>query len=328
MSTPEKSYGWGLIGPGRFARMFSDELRTVSRARLAAVASRDYQRACEFRDDYQFDTAYGTYDELLADPAVDIVYIVVPHAFHAVVAEQALRAKKAVFCEKPLTPSAAASRKLIELAREQNTFLMEGLKTGFLPAVQQARTWIQEGRIGNPRILKADFCFRGSADPSDRLLNPDLAGGAILDVGIYPLSLAMLLLGPIEEVKATGVLAPTGVEESASISTRHKNGSVAALTCSINASHSLDAIVLGETGKIQLPHSHRATEVTLHPDEEGCQPETFSAPDETRVVAEINAAMAALDDGAIECPGHTHADSLALAKAMDEALLQIKGHTF
>ncbi len=326
MHDHKKNYGWGLIGPGRFARMFCDELREVDCARLRAVASRNHAKACAFRDDYGFETAYGSYEALFADPEVDIIYIVVPHAYHAGIAKAALSANKAVFCEKPLTPSAAASRELIKLAREKNVFLMEGMKTAFLPTIRRARQWIDEGRIGKAKLLKADFCFRGSQDPNDRLLNPDLAGGAILDVGIYPLSLARILLGDIVKIKATGHLASTGVEESACITTHHANGAVAALSCSINASDSLDALVLGETGKIQLPDSHRATEARWIPDNGA--PETFTSPDESRVTDEIEAAMQALDQGRIECPGHSHADTLALAEAMDSALLEVKGFTF
>ncbi len=326
MSDAPKAYAWGLIGPGRFARMFCDELRSVDRVRLRAVASRDFEKADAFREAHQFEVAYGSYSELFSDPEVDIVYIVVPHAFHAEIAKSALEAGKAVFCEKPLTPSAAASRELINISRANNVFLMEGLKTGFLEAVQTARQWIGENRIGLPKILQADFCFRGSLDPSDRLLNPKLAGGAILDVGIYPLGLAQLLLGDMIEVKATGILSSTGVEESASISTRHTSGAIGTLTCSINATTSLDATVLGETGRIHLPDAHRAIKATLIPD--GGQPETFEASDQSLVKREIVAAMNALDAGLIECPGHSHATTLALAEAMDAALMQIKGHTF
>lgn len=326
MSPDRKTYGWGLVGPGRFARMFCDELQTVDRVRLRAVASRDLEKAHAFQQEYQFEVAYGSYAELFADPEIDIVYVVVPHAYHAEIARNAIEAGKAVFCEKPLTPSASASRELITLARDRGVFLMEGLKTGFLEAIEQAKQWIDQCSIGRPKILKADFCFRGSQDPTDRLLNPDLAGGAILDVGIYPLGLAHLLLGDIIEVRATGALSSTGVEESASIATRHAGGAVGALTCSINASDSLDATILGESGKIHLPDAHRATKAILLPD--GKEPETFTSSNQSLVVREILAAMEALDKGLVECPGHPHAATLALAEAMDAALLQIKGHTY
>ena len=302
--------------------MFCEELRTVERARLTAVASRDHQRAAAFREEFGFDTAYGSYDEIFADPAVDIVYIVVPHAFHAELVERAMRAGKAVVCEKPLTPSQSETERLVKISQECGVFLMEALKTGFLPAIQQAVLWVKEKAIGDPRILRADFCFVGSQDPNDRLLNPQLAGGSVLDVGIYPLSLARILLGEITDLKATGRLAATGVDQSAAISTRHADhGAIASLTCSIHASYSLDAVVLGTKGKILLPHSPRATEATLVPDDG--ESITFQSPDETRVVAEIVAAMNAMDQGLLECPGHTHSDSIALAAAMDQAIAQI-----
>ena len=145
MGTPRETVGWGLIGPGRFASEFAEELVQSPRSRLVAVASRELAKAQEFASRFDFETAYGSYEELFADPGVDLVYIVVPHMFHAEIAKAALAAGKAVLCEKPLTVDPATTKDLIAYAKEKGVFLMEAMKTGFLPAIQCAKDWIESG---------------------------------------------------------------------------------------------------------------------------------------------------------------------------------------
>ncbi|MEM0969084.1 MAG: Gfo/Idh/MocA family oxidoreductase, partial [Verrucomicrobiota bacterium] len=202
--------GWGLVGPGRFAQEFVSELQTVTDAELVGVGSRKLERAERFAQEFGFQKAFGSYEELFADPAVQVVYLVVPHVFHRELAEQALRAGKAVLCEKPLTLSSADTEALIGVAQEEGRFLMEAMKTAFLPPVLRAKQWLEEGAIGEPVMARADFCFRGANDPKDRLLNPELGGGCLLDVGIYPLYLTRLLFGDVVTLQGTGTLASTG----------------------------------------------------------------------------------------------------------------------
>lgn len=156
--------------------------------KLGAVASRNLERPSRFAEEFGFQRAHGSYDELWQDNEIGIVSITVPQVFHRQVAEAA-EAGKAVVCENLLTPNAADTWALTTLAAERGVLLMEAMKTGFLPAIQTARRGIEEGRIGEPQILKADFSFQGPRNPKDRLMNPALAGGAVLDVGIYPLYL-------------------------------------------------------------------------------------------------------------------------------------------
>tara|TARA_R110002096_G_scaffold67332_12_gene163432 strand:- start:4625 stop:5617 length:993 start_codon:yes stop_codon:yes gene_type:complete len=316
-----KTWNWGLIGPGRFAREFAEELKTVERARLVAVGSRDEKRAQDFASEFGFERAHGSYDAFFADPDIDIVYIVVPHVFHAELAKAALSAGKAVLCEKPLTPSARETRDLVQFAERQGRFLMEAMKTGFLPAMLQAKTWIENGAIGTPKLAKADFCFRGPSDPKDRLMNPDLAGGAVLDVGIYPLYLARFLLGEISGIHATGSLATTGVEDSAAMIAKHENGASSAMTCSFQAAEAMDAVILGTEGEIRIPKFHAATRAELWRD--GTVIETCDDDSGGMVKAEIEAVLESLDHGRIECPQHHHHDSIRLAEVMDEVRLQL-----
>ncbi len=323
MSSKREHWGWGLIGPGRFAREFAEELANHERARTVAVASRNRERAERFAEDFGFERACDDYADLVNDPEVDIVYVVVPHVFHHEIASLALDAGKAVVCEKPLTPTAENTRTLCRSAREKKVFLMEAMKTGFLPAIKQARQWIADGAIGEPRLLKADFCFFGPEDPADRLMNPDLAGGCILDVGIYPIYLSFHLLGPVASLAATGHLAETGVEDTAAIALRHENGACASLTASFRAPENMDAEILGSRGRIRLPKFHAAVSAELIL-EDGSH-ETFHDDSGGMVAAEIGAVMDALDAGEIECPGHLHEDSIKLAELMDEALRQVRG---
>lgn len=321
METSEKRWGWGLIGPGRFAREFASELNQLDRARPVAVASRNLERAEQFATEFGFERAYGSYETLINDPEVEIVYIVLPHVFHREVAELALAAGKAVLCEKPLTPSAEETRALCAKAKEHRTFLMEAMKTGFMPAIQKAREWIEAGKIGEPRMLKADFSFHGPTDPEDRLMNPKLAGGSVLDVGIYPLYLSQYFFGQPSSIQAVGHLTTTGVDHTAVMSLRHANGACSALTSSFQAPERMDAELLGTEGSISLPTFHAATTATLvRQDGEG---ETFHDSESRMLTTELQGVMDALDQGLIESPIHTHHDSILLAELMDEVLRQI-----
>ncbi len=307
--------GWGLIGPGRFAREFVDELREIEDAELVAVASRDSRRSAEFAKDYGFKKSYGNYEEFFEDEEVDIVYIVVPHVFHKALSEKAISAGKAVLCEKPLTPSVADTQELLTYAWQHNVFLMEAMKTGFLPAIKKAKEWIDAGRIGEPRLLKADFCFQGPTDPEDRLMNPELAGGAVLDVGIYPLYLSRYLLGEAKRISATGTLASTGVEESVAIITQHANNSSSAMTCSFRTEEAMDAVIQGTEGEIVIPKFHAAVTAKLRQD--GRVIESYRNGSGGMVTAEIKAVTDTIRAGHTECPGHTHTDSLELARMME-----------
>ena len=321
MDSSSQKIGWGLIGPGRFAQQFAAQLREVPRANLIAVASRNLDRSKAFAEEFGFKRAYGDYESIFSDEEVDIIYIVVPHTFHRQLAEQAIHSDKAVLCEKPLTPTAEDTRNLISLAKDKDVFLMEAMKTGFLPAIRKAKQWIEEGAIGTPQILKADFCFLGSQDPKDRLLNPDLAGGAILDVGIYPLYLAQNLFGDFEEIRAAGSLAETGVEHTVSMAGKHQNGATSAMTCSFNSAVAMDAVVLGTEGEIRIPKFHAAVEAELLQD--GKLMEKINDDGGGKLRGEIEAVTDSLLAGEKECFGHTHYDTQKLANNMDEVRRQV-----
>lgn len=253
-SEMKENVRWGILGPGRIAESFARDVVQVEGCVLRAVASRDVERARAFAERHGAEIAYGDYAEMLADEAVDVVYVATPHAFHAEQIRMCLEAGKPVLCEKPVTISPDDLRPLIALAEEKKLFFMEGLWSRFFPAWRQARRWIDEGRIGTPRHLTASFGFRGPKDPKNRLLNPALGGGALWDVGIYTLAFATSMLGTqVEDTAVQARFGGTGVDEDASMLLRFAGGAVAQLFCSVNTQTRHEATIEGDEGRIVFP---------------------------------------------------------------------------
>ncbi|MBV8633586.1 MAG: Gfo/Idh/MocA family oxidoreductase [Burkholderiaceae bacterium] len=247
---------WGIVGTGQIARAFAEGLRNVPDAALVAVASRRLDTAQEFAATFSVRPgavkAHGSYEGLGDNPEVDAVYIATPHNLHAENALMCLHAGKAVLCEKPFTINRRQAREVVDLARHKKLFLMEAMWTRFLPAVREARRLLERGEIGEPRQVLADFGFCAEFDPTSRLFARELGGGALLDIGIYPLSIAAYLLGPIEQAQAQAVLADTGVDAQTAFSLRHRNGALSSCLCSITAATESRLIVSGSSGRIEL----------------------------------------------------------------------------
>lgn len=258
-SAMERTVRWGILGPGRIARTFAAELAELEGARLQAVASRDLGRAQAFAREFGAPSAYESYAALLADPAVDLVYVATPHNHHRAAVEAALAAGKGVLGEKPLGIDAAEVRSMVTCARDARAFLMEALTTPFMPAIRQAVDWTRDGRIGRPGLLQAFFCFDAGDDRTGRHLSPALAGGAVLDLAIYPLALTSLFFGDEpESLTAEVEWAPTGVDRTTLINLRYPGGAVARLTVSIGLAAGSHAQLWGSEGSIELPDFHRA----------------------------------------------------------------------
>jgi predicted dehydrogenase len=247
---------WGILGTGQIARAFAQGLRDVPDAALVAVASRKTDTAQSFSDAFSVRPgavmAHGSYEELAADPEVDAVYVATPHNLHADNALMCLHAGKAVLCEKPFTINRRLAREVIDEARHKKLFLMEAMWTRFLPAVREARRLVERGEIGQPRQVLADFGFCAEFDAHSRLFAKEAGGGALLDIGIYPLSIAAYLLGPVQQAQAEAVLSETGVDTQTAFSLRHRNGALSSCLCSITAATSSRLIVSGSRGSIEL----------------------------------------------------------------------------
>jgi predicted dehydrogenase len=255
---------WGIVSTGRIARAFARDVAHVEGARLHAVASRTQERAADFAREHDVPRAYGSYHDLFDDPEVDVVYIATPHTLHAVNAADALRAGKAVLCEKPLTTSPEEARALIRVAEETGGYLVEGMWTYFLPAIRQAQAWVAEGRIGRLLHVKADFGYPLPYRPEAREYAADLAGGALLDMGVYPIAFAWRFLQQDPAaIHAIARRAPNGVEDDVTLLFEYPEAT-ASLGCSFRCRLRNEAVVVGDEGYIAIPDFFRAHECSLY----------------------------------------------------------------
>ncbi|KUP25618.1 Gfo/Idh/MocA family oxidoreductase [Paenibacillus sp. DMB5] len=242
---------WGILSTGWIAHKFATDLAHASNGIAYAVGSRSQESADEFARNHGIPVAYATYEELVSDREVDAIYIGTPHPFHKENALLALRAGKAVLCEKPFTVNSAELEEVVAYAREHKLFLMEAMWSRYIPAIVKVREWIAAGRIGDVRLVKADLGFRSDWNPQGRLLNPELGGGALLDVGIYPVSFASMILGAHpESVSSTVHIGETGVDEHFSLLLSYADGKSASLNGGIRLKLTEEAHVFGTDGYI------------------------------------------------------------------------------
>ncbi len=264
---------WGILGTGGIARTFTEDLLHLGYG-IRAVGSRAEGTAKAFADEYGIGHAYGSYAELAADDAIDVVYVATTHNVHHSAARTCLEAGRAVLVEKPFTTTAADAEDLVALARERNLFAMEAMWTRFNPLVARVRELVADGAIGEVKSVYADFSENFPFDASHRLWSPELAGGALLDLGIYPISFASMLLGEPAAIQAVTTPGPTGVDSNTGILFAYDSGAVALLHCGFLARSPQSATVNGTSGWIEVagPFWHPDA-MTLHRD--GAEPERF-----------------------------------------------------
>ncbi|MDL4842684.1 Gfo/Idh/MocA family protein [Aquibacillus rhizosphaerae] len=309
---------WGIMGTGGIASAFAKDLDFVKNTERVAVGSRTIESAKKFASTHGIARAYGSYQELAEDPEVDVIYIATPHPYHKENVLTCLRAGKAVLCEKPFTVNSGELEEIINFARESKLFLMEAMWTRFLPFIVKVREWIESGKIGEVRLVKADFGFRAPWDPDWRLLNPNLGGGALLDAGIYPVSFASMILGTKpEKVFSTAHIGETGVDEHFSILMSYKSGKTASLNGSIRLGLTNEAYIHGTNGYIRIPSFLNATSASLHVS--GEEVENFSDNRESKGYAfEAEAVGTYLNDNLKESPIIPLDESLEIIKLLDE----------
>ena len=247
---------WGILGTGGIARDFATDLAAVPDARLAAVGSRTQEAADAFAARFAATApglrAHGSWTDLVHDPDVDAVYVATPHPWHAAAALLAIGAGRHVLVEKPFTMDAAQARQVVAAARAAGVFCMEAMWTRFLPHVRRIRELIAEGALGEVVTVSADHGQWFTADPVHRLFDPALGGGALLDLGIYPVSWASMVLGPPSAVHAVSEPAFTGVDGQTSILLRHPGGAQALLTCTLSSATPRRAWIAGTEGTIDV----------------------------------------------------------------------------
>jgi len=238
-----KTFNWGIIGLGRIAKKFAEDLRVVPNAKLHAVGSRDKDKALAFGNEFGALHALGSYEEMMVCPDLDVIYIATPHPYHCQNAMMCLEHNIPVLCEKPMAMNNQEVRKMIGLARFQKTFLMEALWTRFLPTIKKVVGLIEAGTIGEINTVKADFGFRATVDAKHRLFNQGLGGGSLLDVGIYPVFLAYLLLGKPISISAEASVGLTNVDENCGMVLKFKNQKLALLQPSIVSKTPCEAFI-------------------------------------------------------------------------------------
>jgi predicted dehydrogenase len=314
---------WGIIGTGKIAKAFAAALRDTPGAVLAGVASRSSASAEAFAREQGVANAYGSYQALVDAHDIDLVYIATPHTEHAANALMALEAGKGVLCEKPFTMNHAEADQVIALARAKNLFLMEAMWSRFMPALAEVRRIIATGEIGAVNQVTADFGFTANFDPAHRLFNRELGGGALLDLGIYPLSLATALLGPVASVTAQAEIGATGVDLNTGFTLRHEGGGVSSCACSITTHTPVELTVSGPGGFIRMnTRFHHAESIAVHPAEGAAR--TIATPFlGNGYVHEAIEAQRCWHAGLVESPGMTHAETLALMHVMDTIRAQI-----
>lgn len=309
---------FGVIGAGRITRTFCDAVnKAPTGGTLYAVASRSKEKAQGYKKEYGFEVAYGSYEAMLKDPKVDCVYIATPHAFHYDQIMRSLDHKKHVLCEKPLTLNAAQAKSAFNKAQENGCFLMEALWTRFLPTILEVKQLVDSGVIGDVRRVKASFAFKADAREEDRLFNKALGGGALLDLGIYPITFANLFLGTPDTMDAdVTIYEKTGIDLGEEIVFTYADAQ-AILYASLGENREVKGMIEGEDGHIEVPGFFYAEKALVY-DKDGTLLKTIDRPHEVNGFEyEILETVRCINEGRLESPLMPHRTTVDILNQMD-----------
>ena len=278
--------GWGFIGAGNITNRFIKGLNEVPDAYLAAIASRNYDNAKAFAEHYNAKDfaehytvkdpaehysakAYEDYEQVILDKNVDILYVATPHTLHMENTLLALELGKPVLCEKPMSPNAAQVRQMVSKSRDKKIYLMEAMWTRFFPAIHKVQSWLSEGEIGKVHHVTADFGYSADVNPSSRLFNPELAGGSLLDVGVYTVSFASMIFGKKpNRISSVADMTSTGVDSRMGCSLGYEGGGIASLFSAVSTNTLQEAHIIGEHGRIVIPKFWSPRQAFLYKDEQ------------------------------------------------------------
>jgi len=307
---------WGVLGPGAIARSFANGLKALPDADLVAVGSRSQERADKFGDEFDVPRRHAGYQDLAADPDVDAIYVAVPHSGHMECTILCLEAGKAVLCEKPFAINAKQAGAMIDAARSKSVFLMEAMWTRFLPVMGKVREWLAEGAIGDVHIATADFGFGAGFNIESRLFNPELGGGALLDVGVYTVAFASMVFGGRpERIASMAQMCESGVDERAAMIFGYDAGRLAVLTTAICTNTPQTALILGSQGSIELPRFWGGTQAVLRA---GGEEQRVELPFEANGYEyQAREVMDRLREGKLESDVIPLGESLAIMQTMD-----------
>ncbi|MFF3345553.1 Gfo/Idh/MocA family protein [Streptomyces sp. NPDC002779] len=316
----EQRVRWGILATGGIAAAFTADLVDLPDAEVVAVASRSQASADAFAERFGIARAYGDWAALAADEDVDVVYVATPHSAHRAAAGLCLEAGRNVLCEKAFTLNSREAEELVALARARGSFLMEAMWMYCNPLVRKVKALVDDGAVGEVRSVQADFGLAGPFPPSHRLRDPLQGGGALLDLGVYPVSFAQLLLGEPSDVAARAVLSDEGVDLQTGALLSWESGALASVHCSIVGGTATSASVTGSLGRIDIPSGFFFPDhFVLHRD--GRDPEKFAADPadgpRNSLRHEATEVMRALRAGETESPLVPLDGTLAVMRTLD-----------
>lgn len=310
-----KKYNWGILGCGKIAGKFSSDLALLENANLYATASRDQLKSQSFAQEFGFEKAYGSYEAMLKDEKVDIVYIATPHTFHAKHALLSLTHYKAVLCEKPFAMNKKEILSMIAKAQENNIFLMEAFWTRFIPSFQKVLEIINSKDLGTVKMIQSDFMFHAPFNPESRLYNMNLGGGSLLDIGIYPVFAALITLGKPENIVAKAMFSSTGSDEHLEIKLEYPERKVAYLKSGFMCNSFNDTIFHFERGAIRI--SRELNETIYIKTNKNIEKLKVDDGRGNGYQFEASHVMDCLDKNLVESPILTHTFSLQLIETLD-----------
>jgi predicted dehydrogenase len=313
---------WGILATGGIATRFVEDLKLLPDAEVAAVGSRSAESARAFADAHQIPRAHGSWQALADDPEVDVIYVATPHSAHHAATTICLTAGKPVLCEKPFTLDAPSTQDLISLARSRGLFLMEAMWMRTNPVIRRVAALVTDGAIGTITHVSADFGVSGPFPTGHRMRAPELGGGALLDLGVYPVTFAQLFLGAPDHVAAWASLLPEGTDENTGIVLGYQDGAVATLHCGLNGETGQRAAITGTKGRIEVDRLFFCpSSFTLVRDGQATFEELAIRGNGMGYEAEE--VMRCLRAGLTESPLIPHSESLAVMSTLDAVRAQI-----
>lgn len=323
MEASKPKIKWGILGPGKIARKFALGLSYLQDAEIYAVASRSKERAKKFAEETGATKVFDSYEAMLKDEELDVVYIATPHVFHYEHSLLCLKHRKAVLCEKPFAMNKSQVVEMIATAKRENTFLMEAIWTLFLPHIKYVKEILESNRLGAIKNLKADFGFSAPYNVNGRLFNKELGGGSLLDIGIYPIFLALETLGRPEKIEARAQMGETNVDENCEAVFDYPGGVQAEMGSSIIATMPTTAVFEMEKGRIKInSRFHEPTSVEVS-DKEGTHVKDFEVKPYGYQFEAIHVQQM-LRKGRIESDQMTFQKSLNLIELLDKVREKIR----
>lgn len=311
-----KTYRIGIIGAGHIAHKMADTLNQMEHAEAYAIASRQLDKAEQFAKEHDMPRAYGSYEELVKDSNVDLVYVATPHSHHFEHASLCIEHGKPVLCEKAFTANAKQAEALLNLAHKRNVFITEAIWTRYMPFSKTIRQLIDSGKIGTPMTVTANLSY--PITHKERIMRPELAGGALLDLGVYPINFAMMAFGhDIKQITSACIKTSTGVDAQNSITFCYNDGRMAVLQSNIFCAGDRQGIISGDKGYIIVDNENNPQKASIYSATYKLLEEVHCPPRISGYEYEVEGCIKALEQGAIETEDMPHAETLRIMQMLD-----------